>query len=355
MEKIAFDIADLLRYASEARASDLHITEGSPPILRIDGIIMPANLPILSRYDTKRMIYGLLNASQIESFERNMELNFSFAIEGLNRFRVNVHAQRGSVEAAFRIIPFYIRSMRELNLPIAAMQLARKREGLVLVTGPTGAGKTTTLASMVDLINEEHECVVICIEDPIEYIHKNKKSIIKQREVYADTKSFADALRNSLRQDPDVIVVGEMRDLETIAIALTAAETGHLVLATLHTSDAAGSVTRIIDVFSPHQQQQIRVQFSACLQGIIAQQLLPQANKPGLVLSCEVLVATPAVRKIIRDNQVDQLYTVIQTGGQFGMKTMDKSLKELFQRGVISYEEAVSRVKYLNDFVPAEE
>ena len=354
MENLNFDIADLLRFASEGRASDLHLTEGSPPILRIDGKIEYMALPVLTRYDTKRMIYSLLNERQIEQFEAELELNFSFAIEKLNRFRANVHMQRGSVEAAFRVIPFTIRSMRELDLPISVMQLARKREGLVLVTGPTGMGKTTTLASMVDLINEEHECVITCIEDPIEYVHKNKHSIIKQREVYSDTRSFAHALRNALRQDPDVIVVGEMRDLETISTALTAAETGHLVLATLHTADAVGSITRIIDVFSPHQQQQIKVQLAGCLQGVISQQLLPRQEGRGLALSCEVLVATSAVRKLIRDNQMDQLYTVIQTGSQHGMKTMDKSLKELFNHGTISYDVAVSRLKYLADFMPAE-
>jgi twitching motility protein PilT len=258
--------------------------------------------------------------------------------------------QRGSVEGAFRRVPLKIPSVEELGLPPMIKELARKPNGLVLVTGPTGMGKTTTLAAMIDLINNERECLVMCIEDPIEFIHTNKKSIIKQREVYSDTHSFAEALRHALRQDPNVIVVGEMRDLETISTALTAAETGHLVLATLHTPDAPQTIERIIDVFPPHQQQQVKLQLADCLQAVVSQLLLPNASGQGRVLSTEIMVGTPGIRNLIREQEIEQIPTLMQTGSQFGMKTMDKSLKDLFKQGKISMDVALSKAKNVDEF-----
>ena len=345
------DMRTLLKITMEANASDLHLTENTPPVLRIDGKLrMIKDFPPLSREDSKKLIYSILNDMQKEIFEREKELDFSLALPGMDRFRVNVHIQRGSVEAAFRRIPSRIPSMEELGLPYIVKDLARKPNGLVLVTGPTGMGKTTTLASMVDLINEEKACIIISIEDPIEFVHKNKKSIIKQREVYSDTKSFAEALKRALRQDPDVIVVGEMRDLETISTALTAAETGHLVLATLHTPDAPQTVQRIIDVFPPHQQQQVRLQLADCLQGVISQLLLPKASGEGRVLATEIMIGSPGIRNLIREQEIEQIPTLIQTGAQYGMKTMDKSLKELYQKGLIDYETAISKAKNIQEF-----
>ena len=277
-------------------------------------------------------------------------MDFSLGLAGLDRFRVNVHIQRGCVEAAFRRISLVIPSTEELQLPSVVADMARKQNGLVLIAGPAGTGKTTTLASMIDLINSERTCVIMCIEDPIEFIFTNKKSVIKQREVYRDTNSFAEALRRCLRQDPDVIVVGEMRDLETISTALTAAETGHLVLATLHTPDAPQTIERIIDVFPPHQQQQVRLQLSAVLQGVISQKLAPRASGKGRVLVSEIMVATSGVRNLIRERAVEQLRSVIQTGGQFGMRTFDKSLSEFYEKGIITYQTALSMATDVTEF-----
>ncbi len=344
------DLKGLLKLCIDRKASDLHLTENSPPILRIDGHLTLVDLPSLTRDDLKKAIYGIISDQQKEKFERDRELDFSLAMEDLDRFRVNIHIQRGSVEAAFRRIPLYVPDITELGLPEAIVDFSRKPNGLVLITGITGSGKTTTLASMINIINEERPCLIMCIEDPIEYVHKNKKAVIKQREVYSDTLSFAEALKRCLRQDPDVIVVGEMRDLETISTALTAAETGHLVLATLHTPDAAQTIERIIDVFPSHQQQQVRLQISAALQGVVCQTLIPHASGSGRVLATEVLVATPAVRNLIREQAVEQLPTAIQTGIQYGMHTMDMSLKILYQNGLISYDEAISRVKSKEEF-----
>jgi len=345
------EIKELLLLCIEKRASDLHITENEPPLLRIDGkLFRLQEHPPLTKQDLKKMIYGVLTNPQKEIFERELELDFSLALPDLDRFRVNVHLQRGSVEAAFRRIPLEIPDMNELGLPPIVADLARKANGLVLVTGPTGMGKTTTLAAMIDLINNERECLIVCIEDPIEFIYSNKKSIIKQREVYSDTTSFAQALRHALRQDPNVIVVGEMRDLETISTALTAAETGHLVLATLHTPDAPQTIERIIDVFPPHQQQQVKLQLSDSLQGVVSQLLLPHASGRGRVLATEIMLGTSGVRNLIREQQVQQIPTLMQTGGQFGMKTMDKSLKELTQRGLIALDVALSKVKNPEEF-----
>ncbi len=344
------EIRELLLLCIEKKASDLHLTEKEPPILRIDGRIHRTEGPALTREDLKKMIYGILTNPQKEMFERNLELDFSVALPSMDRFRVNVHLQRGSVEAAFRRVPLIIPSIEELGLSPIVLDLARKPNGLVLVTGPTGMGKTTTLAAMINLINNERECLIICIEDPVEFLHVNKKSIIKQREVYADTHSFAEALRHALRQDPNVIVVGEMRDLETISTALTAAETGHLVLATLHTPDAPQTIERIIDVFPPHQQQQVKLQLADCLQGVISQLLLPVASGQGRVLVTEIMVATAAIRNLIREQEIAQIPTVMQTGSQYGMKTMDKSLKELFQQGIINLDVAMSKVKNQDEF-----
>lgn len=344
------DLKELLKLSIQQKASDLHLTENSPPVLRIDGKLVLIEGELLTKEQLKKSIYGILTDGQKEKFEHDRELDFSLALEGLERFRVNVHIQRGSVEAAFRRIPQFVPSIKDLGLPPAILDFARKPSGLVLITGPTGSGKTTTLASMIEVINKERACMIMCIEDPIEYVHKNKKSVIKQREVYSDTHSFAEALKRCLRQDPDVIVVGEMRDLETISTALTAAETGHLVLATLHTPDAPQTIERIIDVFPSHQQQQVRLQLSASLQGVASQILLPRASGEGRALASEILVATPAVRNLIRERSVEQIPTAIQTGIQYGMHTMDTSLKLLFEEGIITYEDAISQVKNIEEF-----
>lgn len=344
------ELKELLSLCIKESASDLHITENEPPILRIDGKLVRTKLSPLSREDTKRLIYSILSDKQKEIFERDKELDFSLSLSGMDRFRINVHIQRGAVEAAFRRIPSRIPSIEELGLPPIVKDLARKPNGLVLVTGPTGVGKTTTLAAMIDLINSERECLIVCIEDPIEFIHYNKKSIVKQREVYSDTHSFAEALKHVLRQDPNVIVVGEMRDLETISTTLTAAETGHLVLATLHTPDAPQTIERIIDVFPPHQQQQVKLQLADCLQAVISQLLLPRASGKGRVLACEVMVATAGIRNLIREQEIEQIPTLMQTGAQFGMRTMDKSLKELYQQGLITLDTALSKVKNPEEF-----
>jgi len=344
------ELRDLLLHTIEKQASDLHLTENMPPLVRINGNITPTEFPALDREDTKQIIYSVLSNDQKEKFEQDWELDLSLSLPGLDRFRMNVHIQRGSIEAAFRRIPLLIPTFDELGLPRIAAELARKPNGLVLVTGPTGSGKTTTLAAMVDLINSEREGIIISIEDPIEFLHFNKKSVVKQREVFSDTKSFSDALKHALRQDPNVIMVGEMRDLETISTTLTAAETGHLVLATLHTPDAPQTVERVIDVFPPNQQHQVRLQLADCLQGVISQLLLPRADGKGRILATEVMVATPAIRNLIREHQIEQIPTLMQTGSQFGMHTMDKSLKQLYKDGIISLETATSKVKNPEEF-----
>ena len=344
------EIKDLLLLCIKNKASDLHLSDKEPPILRIDGKLQRTNLGTLEKQDLKRMIYSILSNPQKEAFEQNLELDFSLALPNMDRFRVNVHLQKGSVEAAFRRVPLAIPAIEDLGLPPIVKDLARKSNGLVLVTGPTGMGKTTTLAAIIDLINNERDYLVVCIEDPIEFIHTNKKSVIKQREVYADTHSFAEALRHSLRQDPNVIVVGEMRDLETISTTLTAAETGHLVLATLHTPDAPQTVERIIDVFPPYQQQQVRLQLANCLQGVISQLLLPHASGQGRILATEVMIGTAGIRNLIREQEIEQIATLMQTGSQYGMNTMDKSLKELFQKGSIILDVALAKVKNPEEF-----
>jgi len=344
------NIQELLVEAKEQQASDLHLTVHAPPMLRIDGELQPLDLPPLTAAETLRLVYSILNDTQKEKFEVNWELDLSLEVADVGRFRVNVHKQRGAVEAAFRVVNEDIRTIRQLGLPPVVEELARRDSGLVLVTGPTGSGKTTTMAAMINQMNEESRCVIITIEDPIEYVHRNRRCIIKQREVASDTKSFSDALRHVLRQDPDVICIGEMRDLETIQTALTAAETGHLVLATLHTPDAVQTVDRIIDVFPPYQQQQVRIQLASTLQGIIAQQLLPVPGSRGRVVACEILIASIAIRKIVRSAKTEQLTTLMQTSFEAGMITMDKSLKNLYQQGLITYDDALSKCRYPEAF-----
>ncbi|MDP2941297.1 MAG: type IV pilus twitching motility protein PilT [Candidatus Omnitrophota bacterium] len=344
------EIRDLLLMCIEKQASDLHLTEKEPPILRVDGALSRTGFPALTKADLKKMLYSILTDPQKDMFERNLELDFSLALPSMDRFRVNIHLQKGSVEGAFRRVPKDIPAIEALGLPPIIIDLARKPNGLVLVTGPTGMGKTTTMAAMINLINNERESLVICIEDPIEFIFANKKSIIKQREVYSDTHSFAEALRHALRQDPNIIVVGEMRDLETISTALTAAETGHLVLATLHTPDAPQTIERIIDVFPSHQQQQVKLQLADSLQAVVSQLLLPHASGKGRVLATEIMLGTAGIRNLIREAEVEQIPTLMQTGSQYGMRTMDKSLKELVQRGLITLDTALSKVKNPEEF-----
>ncbi|MBX7244728.1 MAG: type IV pilus twitching motility protein PilT [Candidatus Sumerlaeaceae bacterium] len=343
-------IHHLLVEAIERGASDLHLTQNAPPILRIDGDLELLELPPLTPDDTHRMIYSILNDAQKARFEEHWELDLSLDIADVGRYRVNIHKQRGAVEAAFRVVQEEIRTLRQLGLPPITEEIARKNSGLILVTGPTGSGKTSTLAAMIHQVNSEQHRMIITVEDPIEYIHRNRKSIVKQREVDSDTHSFTDALRHVLRQDPDMVVVGEMRDLETIATALTAAETGHLVLATIHTPDTVQTVDRIIDVFPPYQQQQVRIQFANTIQAIIAQQLVAIPGGRGRVPAYEILVVTVAARNIIRNAKTEQLYTLLQTNYEAGMCTMDKSLKNLYQQGLISYEDAVTRCKFPEAF-----
>ena len=346
-ESFSLEVREIFQLAVQQQASDLHLTEQMPPIFRIDGELISTGLPTLTRDDTKRLIYSVLTSHQRTQFEREQELDISLDVPNLGRFRMNVHCQRGSVEAAFRLVPTRIRTIRELGLPPVVAELANKLNGLVLVTGPTGVGKTTTLAAMVDHINRERRALIVTIEDPMEYVHQNKLSVIKQREVYSDTKSFSTALIRALRQDPNVIVIGEMRDLDTISTALTAAETGHLVLATLHTPDAPQTVDRILDVFPPFQQQQVKVQLADCLQGIVCQQLLPRLDGRGRVVAYEILIATPAVRHLVRQQETEQLPTVMETGARYGMCTMDYSLRELYRHQVISFETMSKRAKNL--------
>jgi twitching motility protein PilT len=337
------ELNDLLVQVLESGASDLHITAGMPPVMRLHGKITPMAGPRLEPADTRALMYGVMTQDQRDSLERLREFDFAHAVPGRARFRVNSYFQRSSVGAAFRLIPDRIGTFAELGLPPVLEELARKPRGFVLVTGPTGSGKSTTLAGIIDFINERQSVHVMTIEDPIEYLHHHKRSMVNQREVGSDTTSFANALKFVLRQDPDVILIGEMRDLETVAAALTAAETGHLVLATLHTQDAAQSVDRIIDVFPPHQQQQVRIQLSGTLQGIISQQLLPTIDGRSRTIAVEVLVSTPGVRNIIREAKTQQLPTVMQTGHKYGMQTMDESLADLYRRGLISLDMGLTR------------
>jgi twitching motility protein PilT len=339
-----FDFSEVLRLMVDAKASDVHITTGFPPAVRDKGHIKPMEgFPKLNSQQTREIVYSILNDDQRKRFETNQQLDFAYAIPGVARFRVNCYFQRGSVSAAFRLVPQEIPSLESLAVPAVLRDLTRKPRGFVLVTGPTGSGKSTTLAAMIDSINAERDDHILTIEDPIEFLHKHKHSIVNQREIGADAPDFALGLRAALRQDPDVILVGEMRDLETISTALTAAETGHLVFATLHTQSTAQTVDRIIDVCPPEQQGQVRTQLSIALQGIVTQQLLPTADGKGRVVACEVLVPTPAVRNLIREGKTHQIYAALQTSGAVGMQTMDADLARLVRGGKITRQLAEQR------------
>ncbi|MQL52136.1 PilT/PilU family type 4a pilus ATPase [Desulfofundulus thermobenzoicus] len=346
---------ELLKLAFELKASDVHLTAGRPPVFRLHGKLFAADelgdravpgvddLPVLTAGDTEALARQLIPGDRFQQFMQVGESDLSYAIPGVGRFRVNAFKQRGTVALAIRLIPERIPTFDELGLPEVVAHLARRPRGLVLVTGPTGSGKSTTLAAMIDLINSESRLHIITLEDPIEYVHRHKKSLVNQREIGRDSLSFAAALRAALREDPDVILVGEMRDLETIATAITAAETGHLVLATLHTTSAAQTIDRIIDVFPPHQQQQVRLQLAGALEGVIAQQLLPRRDRPGRVAALEILAATPAIRNLIREGKTHQIVSQLQTGARYGMQTLDMALRNLVRAGVIGREEALAR------------
>jgi len=335
------DLVDILVEVLERNASDLHLTVGSPPVIRVSGRLIRLDYPRLTSNDTRDLIYSILSQDQRQTIENEWEIDFSYSVPGRARFRVNAYFQRNSLGAAFRLIPAHIKDVDELMLPAAIHKMAAKPRGFVVMTGPTGSGKSTTLAAVIQEINFTREEHIITIEDPIEFLHRHNKSIINQREVGTDTKSFNRALKSVLRQDPDVILVGEMRDTETMQTALTAAETGHLVFATLHTQDAPQTIDRIIDVFPPHQQGQIRVQLAATLMGVCTQQLLPTVDGKGRVPACEVLIPTPAVRNLIREAKTHQIYSVMQTGARFGMVTMDSSLADLVRRGLITKDLAI--------------
>lgn len=334
---------ELLELVVENQASDLHLAVGLPPILRIDGELKVTRYEPFDAPTLQRMVYDVLTDDQIQRFETNLELDCSYQMRKISRFRVNIFRDRGNVAAAYRRIPTRIPTIKELGLPPVIEDLARRPRGLLLVTGPTGSGKSTTLAAIINQINYERSEHIITIEDPIEYLHTHRKSIINQRELGEDTLSFQAALRSALREDPDVILVGEMRDLETIALAITCAETGHLVMATLHTNSAHESIDRIIDVFPPEQQEQIRVQLANNILAVLSQQLLPRAGQPGRVAAVEVMIATAAVRNLIRENKAFQIPSIIQTSGELGMQTMDQALADLYKQSLISYETAMRR------------
>ena len=339
---LTVNLQQLLKAMVEQGASDLHITTGTPPQLRIDGVLVPLRVNPLSPVDTKQLCYSVLTDTQKLHFEEDHELDLSFGVRGLSRFRANLFMQRGAVAGAFRTVPFKILSFAELGLPPVIEELCNKPRGLVLVTGPTGSGKTTSLAAMLDKINSERHEHIITVEDPIEYLHPHKKCLVNQREVGSDTESFKRALKYILRQDPDVVLVGEMRDLETIEAALVTAETGHLCFATLHTNSAVQTINRIIDVFPPNQQSQIRAQLSFVLEGIISQALLPRATGQGRIAALEVMIPNAAIRNLIREDKVHQIYSIMQIGqGKSGMQTLNQSLASLYLRRLITLEEAV--------------
>ncbi|MBN1459512.1 MAG: PilT/PilU family type 4a pilus ATPase [Armatimonadetes bacterium] len=338
-------VVSLLREAVDRRASDIHLVTGLPPLMRIDGAIVATEHEPLEREACKQLLYPVLRENQIEQFEQSLRLCISSFFPDIGHFRITLYSAGACVEAAIRVCPPVIRGISDLGLPEVAFELARARSGLVLITGPTGVGKTTTMAALLDQINRERRARIITVEDPIEYRHQHRKSIVIQQEIGSDSQSFGEALTHILRMDPNVIGVGEMRDLETIATALTAAETGHLVIATLHTPDSVGTVDRVVDVFPATQQPQIVTQLAATLKGVIAQQLIPRLDKDGRVLATEVLIGTMAVRNIIRERRSHQLYNVIQTSAEQDMHLMDDSLSELYEAGIISYDEASSRAR----------
>jgi twitching motility protein PilT len=337
-------LSELLRKMIENGGSDLHITTNSAPMVRVHGVLRPLEYSELTPAETKQLAYSVLTDAQKHRFEETLELDFSFGIKGLSRFRANIFNQRGAVGAVFRSIPYEIRSFEELGLPAVIEKLCEKPRGLILVTGPTGSGKSTTLAAMVDKVNRDRHEHIITVEDPIEYLHGHKGCIVNQREVHADTHTFANALRAALRQDPDVVLIGEMRDLETTETALRIAETGHLTFATLHTNSAASSINRIIDIFPAGQQAQIRTQLSMVLEGIVTQALLPKANGQGRALAMEVLVPNSAIRNLIREDKIHQIYSMMQTGqDKFGMQTFNQSLATLYFKKQITLEMATAR------------
>jgi twitching motility protein PilT len=338
-------LQELLKVMVDKGGSDLHITAGTPPRIRVHGKLLPLEqlLP-LSPVDTKQMVYTVLTDVQKHTFEEENELDFSFGLKGISRFRGNLFVQRGATGGVFRTIPFKIKTFQELNLPPVVEELSKKPRGLILVTGPTGSGKTTTLAAMINRINEEREEHIMTIEDPIEYLHPSKKALVNQREVGADTSSFKKALKHILRQDPDVVLLGELRDMETIEIALTVAETGHLCLATLHTNSCVQTINRIVDVFPAHQQPQIRAQLSFVLEGVMSQLLIPTVDSKGRVMALEVMIPNAAIRNLIREDKVHQIYSQMQVGqAKFSMQTMNQSLLLLYQRRLISLDEAMGR------------
>ena len=336
-------LPELLNALVELKGSDLHLTTATPPQVRVHGKLQTLDLPVLGPAETKALAYSVLTDAQKKRFEETLELDFSFGIRGLARFRCNVFNQRGAVAAVYRVIPETIRTFQELGLPPVLAMLAERPRGLVLVTGPTGSGKSTTLAAMIDKINTERREHILTIEDPIEYIHQHKGCLVNQREVHSDTQGFANALRAALREDPDIVLIGELRDLETIESALRIAETGHLTFATLHTNSAAQTINRIIDVFPAHQQGQIRTQLSLVLEGIVCQALLPRADGQGRAMALEVMVPNPAIRNLIRDDKVHQIYSTMQTGQEkLGMQTMNQSLATLYQKRLITLDQALS-------------
>ena len=335
-------IEELLTVMVQRGGSDLHISAGSPPRVRVDGVLVNTEHDMLTPDVTQKLIYSYLSSEQVAAFEKDLELDLSFGIDGLGRFRCNVFLQRGTVGAVLRVIPYEIMSFSELGLPVQVCEsLCSLPKGLILVTGSTGSGKSTTLASMLDYINQNRSGHIVTIEDPIEFLHRNKNCLCNQREIGSDTHSFKEALRSALRQDPDIVMVGELRDRDTVEAALTIAETGHLTFATLHTSDAITTVNRIVDIFPSYQQSQVRTQLSFVLQAAFCQQLLPRANGRGRVLSVELLLCTAAVKALIRDDKVEQVYSIMQTGGRLGMRTMNQSLSDLYRAGLITYEDAL--------------
>jgi twitching motility protein PilT len=338
-------VADMLTFAVSKNASDVIITAGVPPAVRVDGELYLTKKPPLTGAETQRIVYEVLNDEQIARFERERELDFSIALGAEHRFRVNCYWQRDSVGAAFRIIPNIMPNLEELGVPKIMAEIALRPQGLLIITGPTGHGKSTTQAALIDVVNSTKRVHIVTIEDPIEFLHTSKQAVIDQREVGQDTLSFAEALRHVLRQDPDVILIGEMRDLETVSTALTAAETGHLVLATLHTNDCAQTISRIVDIFPPHQQSQIRTQLSFCMIGVFSQRLLPRKGGGTRVLATELMLNSPAIAHLIREGKIQNIYGIMETQGRAGMWTMDANLKELYYNGLIERSEALRRMK----------
>jgi twitching motility protein PilT len=341
---MAVGLNDLLKRMVESNGSDLHITTGSPPRVRVHGHLDPLDMPPLTASETKQLAYSVLTDAQKHRFEENLELDFSFGVKGMARFRGNLFNQRGAVAAVFRVIPFEIKSFEQLALPATVAKLCDKPRGLILVTGPTGSGKSTTLAAMLDKINTERHEHMITIEDPIEFMHPHKNCLVNQREIHSDTHSFANSLRAALRQDPDVVLIGEMRDLETIESALRIAETGHLTFGTLHTNSASSTINRVVDVFPSHQQPQIRAQLSLVLEGVLCQALVPHISGTGRVMALEILVPNAAVRNLIREDKIHQIYSAMQTGqDKYGMQTFNQALATLFFQKKISQESAMLR------------